>query len=128
MLERALDRVADDRLGQAQLLAGGQALEAQQRVGATVLERDQQVVAREGHVHRRGAVAVQNGRHLVGAADPTSGALAELGTGLCGDADLGHGGALLLLLRIRVVLCGRSGARGGATREGAHAAGAGTEV
>jgi hypothetical protein len=90
VLEVALERVADDRLGQRQLVAVGR-LQGEQLVGV-VLERQHELVARQGVVARGVTVAVQDGRHLVGPAHAARSTLAELGAGLSGDADLGHSG------------------------------------
>ncbi len=90
VLEVALDRVADDALRERELVAV-LGLQGQQGVGV-VLERQHQLVAREREVARDVAVAVEDRRHLVGPADAPRRALAELGAGLGGDADLGHSG------------------------------------
>jgi hypothetical protein len=49
--------------------------------------------ASEGDVHRVGTVAVHDGGDLVVATDLASRALAELGTGLGVQGEVGHGGA-----------------------------------
>jgi len=95
VLEVALDRVAYDGLRKRELVSLG-GLERQQGVGV-VPQRHHQVVAREGEVPGRVTVAVEDGRNLVGHPDPAGVALAELGTWLGDDADLGHGGTLLVL-------------------------------
>ena len=65
--------------------------------GAAVLERHHRVVARQGHVDGVVAVAVDDRRDLVVAADAARRALAELGAGLCGDLLGGHAGAAPLV-------------------------------
>ena len=92
VLEEALDRVALDGLGQGQLV-GPSMLEREQ--GVLRLEREHQLVAGQRDVPRVGAVAVEDGGDLAGPADAAGGALAELGAGLGGDTDLGHGAGLL---------------------------------
>ena len=52
-------------------------------------------------VPRVGAVAVEHGGDLAGPAGPAGGALAELGAGLGGDLDLGHGERLLVRRCVR---------------------------
>ena len=80
-------------LRQRELLALG-GLQRDQRVGVAA-QREHQLVARQGEVAGGVTVAVEDGRHLVGPADAPRRALAELGAGLGGDADSGHGGTLL---------------------------------
>ena len=76
VLDGVLDRVALDLLRQREL---GRAvdLDGQQGVGGT--QRQQGLVTRQRDVDRVGAVAVQHGGDLVGAADPAGSALTELG-------------------------------------------------
>ena len=107
VLDVAADRVALDVLGQRQLRAPPSISSA---AGRWRLEREHRLVARQRDVHRVGAVAVEHGGDLVGAADPAGGTLAELGAGLGGELDLGHG---TLLVGQR---CG-SGPRPGALHE-----------
>jgi hypothetical protein len=99
VLDEALDRVALDLLGQGELATAARELDRQQRVGPA-LERQHQLVARQRDVHRLGAVSVEDRRDLVGAPDPARGALAELGTRLGLDLDLGHGELLELWVRM----------------------------
>ena len=81
-------------------------VELEQRVGAAVLERHHRVVARQGHVDRVVAVAVDDGGDLVLAADAAGGALAELGALLGGDLLGGH---VCSPRRVRVVVGPRAG-------------------
>ena len=94
VLEGAADRVDLHLLGQRQLRRAVD-VELQQRVGAAVLERDPGLVTGQRDVDRLVAVPVDDSGHLVGAADPASGALAELGAGLGLDL-VGHVMALSL--------------------------------
>jgi formate hydrogenlyase subunit 4 len=91
--QEALDRVALHGLRQDQLLLAVHR-HGEQRVRG--LQRHHQVVARDGQVDRRVAVAVDDGGDLVLAADAAGGALAELGARLGGDLDLGHDAQLLV--------------------------------
>ncbi len=88
VLDEPLDRVALHVLGQGQVLL---ALDVQGEHGVLQLQRHHRVVTRQGQVDRGGPVAVEDGRHLVGAADPAGSALAELAA-LLGDdlAGVGH--------------------------------------
>lgn len=79
VLDDGLDGVALDVLGQGQLLL---TVDDDGEQGVGVLEDHHGLVAREGDVHRLGAVAVHHGRDLVVAADLARGALAELGAHL----------------------------------------------
>ncbi len=90
VLEKALDRVALDVLGQRQLVL---ALDVECEQHVRGLQREHELVAGERDVPRVGAVAVQDGRNLGLATDAAGCALAELGARLGGDTDLGHGGA-----------------------------------
>ena len=98
MLEHPADRVDLDLLGQRELGVAVD-VELEQRVRAAVLEGHHRLVARQGDVDRVVAVAVDDGGDLVLAADPASGALAELGALLGGDLLGGHGAGLLVLVR-----------------------------
>src|SRR5690606_38074412 len=60
-----------------------------------LLEREHRLVTRQRDVDRIDAALVEHRRDLVGATDPASGTLAELGALLGGNLDLGHGDSLL---------------------------------
>jgi hypothetical protein len=101
VLDEALDRVGLDLLGERQVLVALD-VEVEQRVGAAVLDRQHRLVAGQGHVDRVVAVAVDDGGHLVGAADAAGRALAELGAGLGLDLGLvGHAVDLLVKRCVR---------------------------
>ena len=87
VLDGVLDRVALDLLGQRQLRVAVD-VDREQGVGRT--QREQGLVTRQRDVDRVGAVAVQDGGHLVGAADPAGCTLAELRTQFGGQLYLGH--------------------------------------
>ncbi|CCH72238.1 hypothetical protein BN11_1470002 [Nostocoides australiense Ben110] len=92
VLDDGLDRVALHVLGQGQLLVS---VDDEGEQGVGVLEGHHRVVAGHGDVDRVGAVAVDDGGHLAGAADAARRALAELGAEL--DVKTVLGGQLLLL-------------------------------
>src|SRR5690606_14830317 len=81
-LDEALDRVALDALGQRQLV-DAVALQADQHVGGA--QREEDLVAGEGEVLGVDAVPVEDGGHLLVAADLASGTLAERGARLGDD-------------------------------------------
>lgn len=83
----ALDGVTLDGLRDRQL---GLAVEVQGQQDVRRTQREQQVVARQGHVDRLGAVTVDDTGNLVLTADAAGGALAEAGTDVGGELDLGH--------------------------------------
>jgi hypothetical protein len=89
MLDGALDRVTLDRLGQGELAAVRQAVEPDQDVGGA--KGEQNLVARQADVPRRGAVAVEDRRNPAGPALPPRGTLTEFGPRRCGDMNFGHG-------------------------------------
>ncbi len=92
VFETTLDRMSLDVLGQGELGAVGQ-FQPKQHVRAGIgFERVQKFVSLQRDMAGRLTVTVQNGRDLAGLAGTTSPALAELGTRLRGNADLGHGG------------------------------------
>ena len=91
VLVDALDRVALDRLRDGQLLAAFE-LEGEQHVGAAVADGVGELAGRQRHVARIGAVAVDDGGDLAGAAGAAGATLAELGARLGVQTDLGHSG------------------------------------
>jgi hypothetical protein len=93
MLDDRLDRVALDVLRKREL---GPAvdLDVEERVGG--LESHHRVVSRQGDVDRSGPVPIEDGRDLVVTTDLARRPLAEPGTGLGNELDLGHGERLLM--------------------------------
>ena len=92
VLDVVAQRMADDGLRQRQLVAVGE-LQGQHRVGAA-LERVREVAGRQRQVPRVGAVAVQDGGDLAGAAGSPGTTLAELGADFGKQANLRHCGLL----------------------------------
>jgi hypothetical protein len=93
VLVLAANRIPLDGLGQRQFAATVQ-FQGEQNVRAAAPDRVRELTSRQGDVPWRQSMAVQHGRDLARPAGAASAALAELGAGLGGDTDLGHGGAL----------------------------------
>ncbi len=89
MLDRAPDRVALDRLRQSEFAAPDK-LQIEQHVRAIRPQCMLELAARERHVPRVGAMAVQHRGHLARAAGAAGAALAELGARFGNHTDLGH--------------------------------------
>jgi hypothetical protein len=89
VVDGAPDRVALHGLGQGQLAAALQPVQADQHVRGA--QREQHVVAGQAHVPRVGPVAVQHGGHPALAAHLAGGTFAELAAQCGSDAYLGHG-------------------------------------
>lgn len=87
VLDVALERVALHGLRDDQRVLAVD-LQTDQDVGGA--KRKEQVVGRQRDVDRLGAVAVDDRGDLVVTTGATGGTLAELGTGLGGELDLGH--------------------------------------
>jgi len=95
VLDVVLDGVGGDRLGQRHFGAGRVDVKSQDGVLAVLTDHTGELERRQGQVLRVGTVAVEHRGDLACAASTASGALAELGTRLGGETDLGHGGVLL---------------------------------
>src|SRR5690606_38105748 len=90
VLDDLADRVALDVADDRELLV---ALDVDREESVRVLEREERLVAREGHVQRVGAVPVEDGGDEALAARAARGALAEVGAQGCGELDVRHGTA-----------------------------------
>ena len=89
MFDVALQRVALNVPRQSQLVVPAIDVERDEHVAS--LQSKHRVVSRQGQMQWIGAVTVEHRRHFVRAAQAAGSSLAELGSKLGSDLDVGHG-------------------------------------